>query len=251
MSNELAREHWERRAEWPLITAAALFLAAYAWPILDPGLSSPWLRACEVVTWVTWAMFALDYAGRLILTQDRRAFVRAHIFDLLVVALPILRQLRALRLLTLLNVLNRHAAASLRGRVVEYVIAAVTMIIFVASLAILDAERDAPEATITTFGDALWWAVTTVTTVGYGDRFPVTGPGRMVAASLMIAGIALIGVVTAAFASWLVEKVQEVEAASQTATRRDIDALTEEVAELRSALQHLVANEPSNESATR
>ena len=71
-----------------------------------------------------------------------------------------------------------------------------------------------------------------MTTVGYGDQFPVTASGRLVATTLMLCGIALIGVVTATFASWLLDKVKEVEETSQAATRHDIQELTREVAEL-------------------
>ena len=73
--------------------------------------------------------------------------------------------------------------------------------------------------------------------MGYGDRFPVTGTGRLVAVALMLAGIALLGVVTAAFASWLIERVTEAEEVSQAATRQDLEALTREVAALRLELQ--------------
>ncbi len=75
------------------------------------------------------------------------------------------------------------------------------------SLAVLDAERSAPEANITSFGDALWWSATTVTTVGYGDRFPVTTEGRLVAVVLMLLGIAVVSSVTAAVASWFLSQV--------------------------------------------
>jgi voltage-gated potassium channel Kch len=105
------------------------------------------------------------------------------------------------------------------------------------SLAVLDAERGKPGANITTFGDALWWATTTVTTVGYGDRFPTTGQGRLIAGLLMLGGIALLGVVTASLASWLLDRVREVEEESRLATRRDIHALSEQVAELKEELQ--------------
>ena len=159
-----------------------------------------------------------------------------NIFDLLVVALPLLRPLRLLRLLTLLHVLNRHVAGSLRGRVVIYVIGATALVLFVASLAILDVERGKPGSNIDSFGDALWWSTTTVTTVGYGDQFPVTGAGRMVAIVLMLCGIALIGVVTATFASWLLEKVQQIEETAQAATRADVAELAREIAELRAEL---------------
>jgi voltage-gated potassium channel len=237
MSTESRLDRWERRAEWPLTVAALLFLIAYAWPILDPELPSSVRRTLGLVAWAAWALFVVDYLVRLALATERGKFFVRNVFDLLVVALPLLRPLRLLRLVTLLHVLNRHAGGSLRGRVVVYVAGAASLILFVASLAILDAERGREGANIGTFGDALWWALTTVTTVGYGDRFPVTGTGRAVAAGLMLSGIALIGVVTATFASWLIEKVQEVENAAQTATRRDIEALAEEVAQLRRTLE--------------
>ena len=104
--------------------------------------------------------------------------------DLLSIALPVLRPLRLLRLVALVRILNRKATTSLHGRVAIYVVSSAALIIFVASLAGLDAERGKPHANINTFGDALWWSATTVMTVGYGDRYPVTVTGRFVAAGL-------------------------------------------------------------------
>ena len=105
---------------------------------------------------------------------------------------------------------------------------------FVASLAVLDVERGQPGSNIENLGDSLWWALTTVTTVGYGDQYPVTDRGRVVAAALMLCGIALIGMVTATLATYLVEAVRDDrEAVSEraqilaeiAALRRDIAAL--------------------------
>ena len=103
----------------------------------------------------------------------------------------------------------------------------------------IEAERGDPDANITTFGDALWWAMTTVTTVGYGDRFPVTTSGRFVAAGLMLAGIALLGIVTASLATWLIHRIRQVEEESEAATRRDVAALTSEVRALRDEIARL------------
>ena len=116
--------------------------------------------------------------------------------------------------------------------------------LFVASLAMLDAERNAAGSNITTFGDSLWWALTTVTTVGYGDHYPVTLIGRCVAGALMLAGIALIGVVTASFASWLVERVAAEEEQSRAATRRDVQALAAEVARLSALIENQASSRP-------
>jgi voltage-gated potassium channel len=236
MSDESRRQRWEAKADWPLTFTAVLFLVAYAAPILKPDLVDPLPAICRVVTWVAWALFVVDYAARLALSRNRAAFVRRNIFDLAIVALPLLRPLRLLRLVVLLSVLNRYAGGSLRGRVAVYVVGATSLILFVASLAVLEAERGAKGATITSFGDALWWAMSTVTTVGYGDRYPITTQGRFIAGGLMLAGIALLGIVTASLASWLVDKVREVEEDVQAATRADMTALTAEVRALRAEL---------------
>jgi voltage-gated potassium channel len=167
------------------------------------------------------------------------------VLDLLVVVLPILRPLRLLRLVKLLSVLNRRAGSSLRGRVIVYVVGGSGLVLLVAALAVLDAERGHDGANIRNFGDAFWWALTTVTTVGYGDQFPVSTTGRFVAGGLMVAGIALLGVVTASFASWLVERVAEVEEESRAATRRDVAALRDEIAAMRGQLDRLSGSQVS------
>lgn len=235
------RLRWEARTEWPLTLAALLFLTAYAWPIIDPGLAPPWPAVCAAVTWTTWGAFAADYLARLVLAGDRWAFLRSTPLDLAAVVLPLLRPLRLLRLVTLLSVLNRHAGRSLRGRVVVYVVGATSLVMFVAALALLDAEREAPDGNVQGFGDALWWSFATVTTVGYGDRYPVTAQGRVIAAGLMLAGIALLGVVTATLASWLVERVRQVGEEAEEVTRADVQALTAELARLRALVAALPA----------
>jgi voltage-gated potassium channel len=70
-------------------------------------------------------------------------------------------------------------------------------------------ERGVEGSNIKNFGDGLWWAVTTVTTVGYGDRFPTTSTGRVLAVCLMLVGISLMGVITASVAAWFVKMSQD------------------------------------------
>ena len=230
-------QRWHERAEWPLTVAALAFLAAYAIPILHPSAPAGARTACRVVVIATWAVFAVDYATRLGLARRRARYFWRHLPELAIVALPVLNPLRLLRLVMLLRALNRHAANSLRGRIAVYVAGATALLVFCAALAVLDAERSQAGATIRTFPDALWWSLTTITTVGYGDRFPVTGEGRLVAAGLMLGGIALLGVVTASIASWLLDRVEETvdegAEAAQAATRADLHALQAEVRELR------------------
>lgn len=100
----------------------------------------------------------------------------------------------------------------------DYVSGAAGLAVGLGALAVLDAERGAPEANITTLRDALWWASTTVTTVGYSDRFPVTGEGRLVPVVLMVLGIGHVGTVTAV-AAWLLGRVSD-----EATARRDTPA---------------------------
>jgi voltage-gated potassium channel len=241
MTTPSSFERWERASDVPLTVAAVAFLAAYAWPIIQPDLPAAWDRACEITNWATWAVFALDYAVRFGLAPRRRSFVRANLASLASVVLPLLRPLRLLRLVTLLHVLNRKASSSLRGRIAVYVTGATALIVFVASLAELSAERGHRGANIVSFDDAWWWAIETVTTVGYGDRYPVTLTGRLVAVGLMLAGIALLGVITAGLASWVVEKVSAPGEEAQHASAGDVQALTDEVSRLQSKLDNVLA----------
>ncbi len=228
---------WEAQTEWPMTAVAVVFLGAYAWPILDLHLAHPLRAACTILVYLTWALFAVDFIARAVLAPNTSRYVGRHLLDLASIALPVLRPLRLLRLVVLLRVLNRRAADSLHGRVVVYASGSTALVILCASLAVLDAERHSSQANITTFGDALWWAAVTITTVGYGDRYPVTTEGRFVAVGLMLAGITLIGVVTAAMASWLINRVRQVEETAQAATRADIADLRTEIAGLRELLE--------------
>lgn len=140
----------------------------------------------------------------------------------------------------------RHGGA--RAHTV-YAVGAVGMLMYVGALAVYSVERGASGSTITDFGTALWWAFVTVTTVGYGDFSPVTFQGKIIAVVLMFTGIALIGIVTATLASWIVDQVnletdrredaREKEVAKEaaqeaiaTSANPEIDLLREEVREL-------------------
>jgi voltage-gated potassium channel len=198
---------WTRWTEWPLAGAALAFLALYAWSVIA---DLPASGDGGVEFWLTliWVLFFVDYVVSLSLARQRGQWFVRHIHDLLIVALPFLRPLRLLRLVTLVSVLQRTAGSAFRGRVTIYVVSAAALLVLVSGIAILDAEQNADGANITTIGDAFWWAFVTITTVGYGDFYPVTLSGRLIAVGLMIAGIALVGSVTATFASWFVERVR-------------------------------------------
>lgn len=114
---------------------------------------------------------------RPLVTARRAQWIVFHLHEVAMVVLPMLRPLRLLRLVTLLWVLPRSIGTALRGRVVTYAAGATLVLILIASLAILDAERPDPDSVITTFHDALWWATAAFATVAYSDYAPVTPRG--------------------------------------------------------------------------
>ena len=224
-----------RLTEIPLLVSAIAFLIAYAWAVLGQ-LQGGWSVLASAVMTVSWAIFVIDYFVRLYLAEDKRRWFVQNLLDLAIVLLPMLRPLRLLRLVSVLAVFQRIGGTRLVGRVALYVSVSTVMLILVGSLAMLSVERHQPDATITSYGDALWWAVVTMTTVGYGDMYPVSAEGRLIAVALMVGGIALLGVVTATVATWLIQKVSEQDEAGQAATRAQVRELTAEVRALRASL---------------
>ncbi len=131
---------------------------------------------------------------------------------------------------------QRAAGTAMRGRVVMYAAATTTLLVLVSSLAVFDAERYAPGSLITSYGEAVWWACVTVTTVGYGDTYPVTFGGRCIAVAMMVCGIALLGTITAIIASWMVEQVRVEEDAMEAAARMQIAQLSDQLARVQQLL---------------
>jgi voltage-gated potassium channel len=236
MTNRTLEERWEQRTEWPLAAVAVVFLVIYSVQVLARPQGDE-ARILWLASWIAWGLFAIDYFVRLSLAYDRRQWFLRHLLDLAIVVLPLMRPLRMLRLVVLVGALQKAVGNAIRGRILVYTISSVVLLIYLASLAILDTERDLPGARITSFGDAVWWAISTVTTIGYGDLYPISVTGRVVAVLLMIGGISLIGVVTASLASWIVQRVAETDRSSQAATAAQIDELREEIRTLAAELR--------------
>ena len=175
-----AGRRWVERAQRPLDLLAVVFLVDMILIWSFPDGSPAFLRTLDVVAWLVWACFAVDYGARLLLSVGRMRFLRTHKLDLLMVLLPMLRLLRIFLLLR--RSLASVSTEKIAGSIVSLVVAAV----FVSAFFMWRVEYNAPGATITTFRYALWWAIVTTTTVGYGDYTPVTLEGRIIATSVMV-----------------------------------------------------------------
>ena len=228
---------YDRRTDWPLAVVALTFLGLYSVRVLLQPQGG-FAKAIDVALVAVYCIFVLDYLARLYLAQARGRWFLTHLWELPVILLPFFRPLRLLSLAVVVTSLQQAVGHTIRGRVIVYTACGASIVVYAAALAILDVEGNNPDAKIRTLGDALWWASTTVTTVGYGDLHPVTGPGRLVAVALMVGGITLLGLVTATLASWIVERVAEEDTANEAATRAQIEELREEIRRLSNLVTH-------------
>lgn len=202
-------ERYERRTSTLLAVGAALSLVASATPVVWPRADDGVVTACRVASAVLWVAFAADLALPAALpaalSGSPARYLRHHVLDVLVPG----RRGPGVPAAAPPAAAHGHPAAAPPGRAgpgARAVVVSTTVVVVVAAVAELQAERDAPGASTTSFGDSLWWAVATVTTAGYGDVHPVTVQGRVVATVLMVVGISLVGVMTAAVAAWFVRQ---------------------------------------------
>ncbi len=193
----------------PLVFLGGTFMVTYSiwvlWPE-RPDLVTVLLLLDFAISWLA---FLLDYVVRLLLTPlgHRWEFVRTNLVDLLSILLPMFRAFRVVNLLRRVPYFATRSGAAVRTEVISYAGVYAILFVYFTALATLDAERLAPGATITSFGDAIWWACVTLATVGYGDTFPVTALGRVYAVALMTGGVAILGTASAIVISYLNERI--------------------------------------------
>jgi len=222
---------------------AILALAVVPALVLEQRSSSASVTSAALIgNWIIWIGFCGEYLVKLFLAPRRAAFVRAAWFDLLIIVLspPFLvpeslqatRSLRAVRVVRLLRLVRVVAVAAMGLRLLRglldrhrfhYVLTVAVAVIGLGALAIYIVEP-ASNPAIQSLEDALWWAVVTATTVGYGDVSPVTLEGRLVAVVLMITGIGVIGIFTATVASLFFEQEAEADSSQIEARLAAVEA---------------------------
>ena len=209
----------ERLLEGPMLIASLLFIPVILGSFAD--LSDRSQDQLFLTGALLWIFFAIEFLWLLYLAPSRREMVRTHKLDLLILLIPVLRPFQILRLAPAASAVRRtlRSVTEVVGRpgIPQYFMATVTAI-FVGAWFALIFERGQDGASIDDFGTALWWSFVTVTTVGYGDHFPATGPGQVVAVVLMIVGIGGISLITASVAALFID--DEVEDGTNEITER-------------------------------
>lgn len=159
-------------------------------------------------------LLLIDFCLRFYKAKSKLAFMKWGWIDLIasIPNLPVLRVgrlvriLRIIRLLRAIRATQRLSSILLRNKVqggMASVFVTFVMLIVFSSIGILICEQQNPNANIKTAGDAVWWSVSTITTVGYGDVYPTTAEGRCLAMILMISGVGMFGLLSGIVASAL------------------------------------------------
>jgi voltage-gated potassium channel len=195
----------------PVVLVATLLLIPVL--IVEADASGGWLTAAYAVNWVIWSVFAFELAAVLYIADRKRAALRAHWLDVAIVVLTVpifgkvlssFRLFRLFRLLRAVVVIARAIQAEKRinSGAAFRVMALITLFLVViagGAQAVVDADE------FPTFWDGVWWAVVTVTTVGYGDLYPKDVEGRLIGIVVMMLGVGFLAVLTATIASYFVK----------------------------------------------
>jgi len=218
----------ERITELPLLVLAFAMIPLLIGPMFWE-LSPQDEATFNILNYFIWALFAVDLIIKTAISPHRLQYLRRHWLEVLVVVVPFFRPLRILRIF----IFGSRAWVGLRRMVnVDFLLVYGIGLAIIAATVVATVERG-PDATIRTFADALWWAVVTITTVGYGDMVPVTLAGRAVGIILMLGGIAFFSGVTANLASFLIRgRDSDSEKKEMAHLLKEVKGLREEIARL-------------------
>jgi voltage-gated potassium channel len=229
---------YERWSIVPIFALTLVWIIAILFEF-SPSLSPTYRIQGFVLNGFVFLAFAGDLTIRFILDSHKRTFLRRNWYLVIAVLIP------PLRILFVINALLRlgRDAGGLAKQIGLSALYAVSLVVFLGATLALSAEIEAPGSNIDSFGDAVWWAFVTVTTVGYGDFTPVTVTGRSIAVVIMFTGAAAVGALTAALASFFASRVHRRSEAAQESTdiAASVGSDEEAISSLHERIEHLTA----------
>ena len=238
---------WEDRSSRPMFVASVLYLLAFAAPIMSTRIQEPYDGYLNIIQMILWGLFAADYCIRLYLAPRRLYFITRNLMNLAIVLLPAWRIVSFLAMIYMTANRQYKRLSELAVKLFGYT--AIFIIMF--ALAIYSVESSEPGTMIRDLPTAYWWTFTTLATVGYGDVYPVTGIGRVIAVVVMLYGVGMVAVATGALASWIIEKIGGREEQEYPATKADVDDLRQEISELRALLAREYARREAHDYTLR
>jgi voltage-gated potassium channel len=216
-------QSWQNKTDGLLVVIAVGSLPLLLLETISDRLPDGDRNFVFIINLVVFFAFAIDYFVKLVLTESKPTYIRTQWLSLFIVisqllallpALGVFGVLRGVRAIRVLGVIARifgiGAATKSSGKEffkkraasVAFGVAGLTLI--TSAVAFTIAEDVGDGRRINSFFDALWWSAATITTVGYGDIYPVTTAGRIIAVFTMVVGISTLAVVTARIAKFLI-----------------------------------------------
>ncbi len=237
---EARAQRIQQRFEWPVVVAAMLTVPLLV--IQESDLTAPWPEVARVFNWATWIVFLVEMVVMLAVVPNRRRWLLHHLIDVAVVVItpPFApagwqsgRIFRLVRLLRLVRILSLRRLLSLEGMRYAAMVAVATVIVGGVVFASVEDSHG-----VTTW-DGVWWAVTTVTTVGYGEIPVESTAGRIIGITIMFVGIGFVALLTAFIADRFINAAEESDLKE--------DLILRELRAIRERLEALEARDPGEE----
>lgn len=241
MTPERKRELYQRFdhfTETPMMVLSVVYLAVLVIPFAA-DLSSGVQEVFRIVSALIWLAFAAELIIKVYLSEHRFQYLLHHWLDVIIVAFPYLRPLRVLRAFALSGRAWGSIQRALQKQTAGVIVVATATAVTLCSLLVYASESRS-DGPIDSLQDAFWWGIVTITTVGYGDMYPVTGMGRLVGSVLMFVGVGLFSLTAARVAAHFVgdSESPDIQKLDQILAR--LDEIENQNRELRAALAQLL-----------
>ncbi|MFN8126486.1 MAG: potassium channel family protein [Candidatus Nanopelagicales bacterium] len=232
----LRYERYEAWATVPLLANGFVYAGSFIAILTDPGDT-----VAQWVFWFSWALFVADYLICIYLHPRRWRYILTHPLILVALVFP---PLRLYLLFLVLERAFRNKNSPLRDKIGLMALYITMINIVFGSYLVWRFEHGAPGADIHTYGESLWWAVASVTTVGYGDYVPVTVAGRVTATVMLFSGVASIAVFTGVLVGYLSADARRARRTrNEPPATPDVDPATDHTVDLAAVERRLAAIE--------
>ena len=204
-------KRYQELANVPMIILSLVFLFIFCSTNFHFEFADKNSTLFNVADNLIWAIFVADYLAMLFLAESKGQFLKTHLPQLIVVAVPFLRVLRLARLVLMLTNILGMMKSKILVSIPVYVFSSAALFILIGASAIYDAEYQAEGSSINSRKDAFWWAGALIFSYFYNETPPITESGRLYGFLLTLCGLSIVGTITATFAGWLINQVREIE----------------------------------------
>lgn len=208
-------KRYQELANVPMIILSLVFLFIFCSTNFHFEFADKNSTLFNVADNLIWAIFVADYLAMLFLAESKGQFLRTHLPQLIVVAVPFLRVLRLARLVVMLTNTLGMMKSKILVSIPVYVLSSAALFVLIGASAIYDAEYQAEGSSINSRRDAFWWAGALIFSYFYNETPPVTESGRLYGFLLTLCGLSIVGTITATFAGWLINQVREIESENE------------------------------------